>query len=128
MAWRLESTGTRRIVPTASDEDGIATVNLPRDSSLVLEQLLASGDFVLDSDSPKSIDFGACGGVAHYIVIRVKGGYVRATVTSTLGTAALFVEPAFELRSDNNSYTALTLQRPAGVEVVVNVFLGKRSS
>ena len=127
MSWRLEASGARRVVPTAADDDGISTVVIPTDSSVVFEQIYAAGEFDLTSDAPVSINLGAVSATVNFIVIRVKGGYVKVDLTSTLGMASLFVEPRIELRSDNNPYTVLTLTRPVGVEVTVNVFVGKRS-
>ena len=127
MSWRLEASGARRVVPTAADDDGISTVVIPTDSSVVFEQIYAAGEFDLTSDAPVSINLGAVSATINFIVVRVKGGYVKVDLTSTLGMASLFVEPRIELRSDNNPYTVLTLTRPVGVEVTVNVFVGKRS-
>ncbi len=127
MSWRLEASGARRVVPTAADDDGITTAIIPTDSSVVFEQIYAAGEFDLTSDAPVSINLGAVSATINFIVVRVKGGYVKVDLTSTLGTASLFVEPRIELRSDNNPYTVLTLTRPVGVEVTVNVFVGKRS-
>ncbi|TXH11837.1 MAG: hypothetical protein E6R03_14030 [Hyphomicrobiaceae bacterium] len=127
MSWRLEASGARRVVPTAADDDGISTVVIPTDSSVVFEQIYAAGEFDLTSDAPVTINLGAVSATVNFIVIRVKGGYVKVDLTSTLGVASLFVEPRIELRSDNNPYTVLTLTRPVGVEVTVNVFVGKRS-
>lgn len=127
MSWRMEASGARRAVPTSADDDGISTIIIPTDSSVVFEQLVAAGEFDLTSDSPVTIDLSAVSSTVNYLVLRVKGGYVKATLTSGLGAAPLYVEPRLELRSDNNAYTALTLTRPVGVEVTVNVFLGRRS-
>lgn len=127
MAWRMEAMGSRRVVPTTADADGIVAALIPSDSSVVFEQIMGAGEYDLTSDAPVTIDLSAVSATVNYIVIRVKGGYCKATLTSSLGTAQLFVEPRLELRSDNNPYTALTLQRPIGVEVTVNIFVGKRS-
>ena len=127
MSWRLDAAGSRRAVPTSSDDDGISTIIIPSDSSVVFEQLISVGEYDLTSDSPLSINLSGVSATVNYIVMRVKGGYVKAALTSDLGVANFYVEPRLELRSDNNSYTALTLTRPLGVEVTVNIFVSKRS-
>lgn len=127
MSWRLDASGARRVVPTAADDDGISTVVIPTDSSVVFEQIDAVGEYDLTSDAPLTINLSGVSATVNYIVLRVKGGYVKAALTSDLGVANFYVEPRLELRSDNNPYTALTLTRPVGVEVTVNVFVGKRS-
>lgn len=127
MSWRLEERGSRTITPLSSDTSGIPTPSIPIDETMVFSQIMASGDFVLDSDKPRNIDFGACNGEAHYIIVRVKGGRVDALLSTELGSSVLPVEPSVELRSDNVPFTSLALRRPVGVEVVCNVFLGKRS-
>lgn len=127
MSWRLDASGARRVVPTAADDDGISTVVIPTDSSVVFEQIDAVGEYDLTSDAPVSINLSGVSTTVNFIVLRVKGGYVKAALTSDLGVANFYVEPRLELRSDNNPYTALTLTRPVGVEVTVNVFVGKRS-
>jgi hypothetical protein len=127
VSWRLDAAGSRRAVPTAADDDGIGTVIIPSDSSVVLEQLICVGEYDLTSDSPLTINLSGVSATVNYIVLRVKGGYVKAALTSDLGVANFYVEPRLELRSDNNPSTALTLTRPLGVEVTVNIFVGKRS-
>lgn len=127
MAWRMEASGARRVVPTSADSDGIIAAVIPSDSSVVFEQIMGAGEYDLTSDAPVSVDLSAVSASANYVNIRVKGGYCKATLTSSLGASQLFVEPRLEIRSDNNPYTALTLQRPIGIEVTVNIFVGKRS-
>ena len=128
MAYRLEASGARRITPTASDDDGLLTGNIPSDSAVVFEAFYATGDIVLTSDAPVVVSFGpAMGSECNYLVVRVKGGRCNVTLASSLdATAVLPVEPRLEIRSDNLPYTGLTLQRPIGVEVVVAVYLGRR--
>lgn len=128
MAQRLEAAGARRVVPTSADEDGLVTAIIPTDSSVVFEAFMATGDIVLSTDAPVPVPFGpAVGSAANYLVIRVKGGRVDTTIVSPLGTATIPVEPRLELRSDNMNLTSLSLQRPVGVEVTVNVYLGRRA-
>lgn len=127
MAWRLEASGSRRVVPTTADDDGVVTAILPSDSSVVFEQILAAGEFDLTSDAPVAVDLSAVSAQGNFLVIRVKGGYVKATLSSSFGVAVLPVEPRLELRTDNTPISSLTLQRPLGVEVTVNIFVGKRS-
>lgn len=128
MAWRLESLGSRRAVPMSSDDDGIGTLLLPRDQSTVFEQVTYSGDFDLTDDNSLAINLGACRDQFHWCSVRVKGGACKLSLTSDLGTAVIPVEPAFEVRADNHPFTAISVQRFPGIEVTVNVFLGKRSS
>ena len=128
MAYRLEASGARRITPTVSDDDGLDVVTIPSDSSVVFEAFGTTGDIVLTSDAPVAVPLGpALGSGFNYVNIRVKGGRVTATLTSGLGSATLPVEPRLELRADNNPFSSLVLQRPTGIEVVVAVYLGRRS-
>lgn len=129
MAYRLEASGARRISSTAADDDGLVSpAVIPSDSSTVFEAYFSTGDIDMTSDAPVSIPLGpAIGSEFHYCVIRVKGGRVDATITTGLGVATLPVEPRLEWRSDNYPATALSLQRPLGVEVVVSVYLGRRA-
>lgn len=129
MSFRLEASGARRITPTASDEDGIVTATIPSCRSVVFSAFLATGDIVLTSDAPVVVNLGAAIGTDfNYLVVRVKGGRCNVTIASSLdATAIIPVEPRLELRTDNLALTGLTLQRPVGVEVTVNIYLGKRS-
>ena len=116
------------MVPTSADEDGLVTAIIPTDSSVVFEAFMATGDIVLSTDAPVPVPFGpAVNGAANYLVVRVKGGRVDTTLISPLGTATIPVEPRLELRTDNMNLTSLSLQRPVGVEVTVNVYLGRRA-
>jgi hypothetical protein len=115
------------VVPTTADDDGVPTAIIPSDSSVVFEQIMAAGEFDLTSDAPVTVDLSAVSAQANFLVIRVKGGYCKATLSSSFGVAVLPVEPRLELRTDNNPISSLTLQRPLGVEVTVNIFVGKRS-
>lgn len=129
MSWRQESTGVDRIVPQAADEDGIGTILLPRDSSVVYSQIVYTGDIVLDSDSPRVIDLGACVDSFNAYRVRVKGGLAKVILVSDLSVTPMILpaEPKAEGRSDNTKFTAISVQRAPGIEVTVNVFLGKRS-
>lgn len=89
---------------------------------------MATGDIVLGTDAPVPVPFGpALGAASNYLVVRVKGGRVDVTLVSPLGTATIPVEPRLELRTDNMNLTSLSLQRPTGIEVTVNVYLGRRA-
>lgn len=127
MAFRLESTGSRRIVPTASDEDGVGTILLPRDQSVVFEAVQSSGDYDLTDDNPLVLPLGACGASFNWCSVRVKGGACKLSLVSALGTAVVPVEPSYEIRSDNNPFTAISIQRYPQIEVTVNVTIGRRS-
>lgn len=130
MAYRLEASGARRITATTADDDGLVSpAVIPSDSSVVFEAYTAMADIVLSTDAPVPINFGpAIGADVNYLVVRVKGGRVNVTLASTLdGSAVLPVEPRLELRTDNLALTGLILQRPVGVEVVVSVYMGRRS-
>lgn len=129
MAYRLEASGARRISSTAADDDGqVSPAVIPSDSSTVFEAYVAMGDITLSDDAAVPVPLGpAIGDEFHYCVLRVKGGRVNATLTTGLGVAVLPVEPRLEWRSDNYPATALSLQRPTGVEVVVSVYLGRRA-
>lgn len=128
MAQRLEAAGSRRVVPTSADEDGLVTAIIPTDSAVVFEAFMATGDIVLSTDAPVPVPFGpAVNAAANYLVVRVKGGRVDTTLVSPIGTATIPVEPRLELRTDNMNLTSLSLQRPVGVEVTVNVYLGRRA-
>lgn len=130
MSYRLEASGARRIYSTASDDDGqVSPAIIPSDSSVVLEAYESQGPIQLTTDAPVSVPFGpAVGSQVHYICLRVKGGRVFASLTSAQGVAIVPVEPRIEIRSDNDPFTALTLQRQVGVEVSVDVYLGRRST
>lgn len=129
MAYRLEASGTRRVTPTSADDDGIQTAIIPSDSSVTFEAFIATGTIYLTSDAPVPIPLGpALVDEFNYLVVRVKGGRVNVTLASSLdATAIIPVEPRLELRTDNLGLTGLTLTRQTGVEVTVDVWLGKRS-
>ena len=71
MAWRMEASGARRVVPTSADSDGIIAAVIPSDSSVVFEQIMGAGEYDLTSDAPVSVDLSAVSASANYVNIRV---------------------------------------------------------
>lgn len=126
MADTLVISGSIQVSPTTGPQDGVPGETIPLDSSVTLQAKQAGSPYTLTSDSPVSVALGPCSKI-NYVRLRVVGGYCTARLTNGSGTQVLTFEPHLEIRSDTQSYTALTIQRPPAVQVTVHVFLGDKA-
>jgi len=117
--------GSRTCSPS-SGGDGQGEIGIPLDVVIALKTRFLAGEYTLTSDAPLSIPFGPVVN-AHVVVIRATGGPCKVSMTSTLGVAAVQAGPRLELNAEDAPVTALTVQRPAGVPITVEIFLGERA-
>lgn len=101
-------------------------------SSLISESLALSnkavGHYDLTTDAVQAVDLGGLTAV-NVIVLKTRGGKVKARLTSSDGaTQAIPVDDFALILSQSVNYTALDLTRVAGVETIVDVFLGQAST
>jgi hypothetical protein len=128
MSKRVIVTASLTAEPPSGLASGQSTLGVPTNVQIVCKATDDQSDIPLESDSARTINFGGGVTTAHVVKIAVRGGYVTARLTSASGTSQIVViEPEMMLISKTIGYTALTLQRPAGVQVYCDVTLGEKS-
>jgi len=124
MSFVYSVQGSRTCSPS-SGGDGRGEIGIPLEVTIALKTRFLAGEYTLTSDAPLSIPFGPVVS-AHVVVIRATGP-CKVSMTSTLGVAAVQAGPRLELNAEDAPVTALTVQRPAGVPITVEIFLGERA-
>lgn len=125
MIFRLE--GDYSSSPTSGQPSGQPDITSPLSELMYLSQHAVLG-LDLTSDPAVSVPFGSLSG-ANVVVIKAVGGPIKVTLTSSAGSAqAITVDGFATLMSETNAYTAMTVQRTAGIEATVNIFLGQAST
>jgi hypothetical protein len=94
---------------------------------LYLDRFESGGKLTLSGDAPVSVNFGSL--TAAHVVILQTTGKVRARLTTSDGaTQSVPVDPIFVLVSEGVPVTAIDLTRVSGVETIVSVFIGQRTT
>jgi len=126
-SWTVEAHGSVTATPNQSDQNGISSYAVPIDQSFVLQDIKAGSAYVLTGDAPRTVSIDPCLN-ATFVVLKVVGGYVRATLSPTSEQPfSVRVDPYLYVRCDSDPITAITIQRPPATEVTVHVFIGQRS-
>lgn len=126
MADTLTTAGSITTTPTTGPQSGIVSFAMPLDEQVVLKSKEA-GVYTLASDAPVTVSFGGVAN-ANVVFVRGYGGKLKLTLTSADGATQIVpVDPIGYLRSDKVPYTALTLTRDIGVQVVAHVLLGEKA-
>jgi hypothetical protein len=112
--------------PTSGSPSGSPAIASP-----ILEQLAlknqTTGTICLDADGPVAVPLGALTNV-HTFVIKTIGGKVTFRATSADGVQqAIPIDSFAAIISQSEPYTALEVERVAGVQTIVNFFLGERA-
>ena len=97
----------------------------------ILEQMSlqnkAIGDLCLDADGQVAVPLGTVVN-ANVVIVKTVGGKVTLRATSADGALqAIPIDPFGVIISASVPFTALTVERVAGVETIVNYFLGEQS-
>ena len=79
---------------------------------------------LLDADSAESVDLGDLAATGFHFIRVESDQELTVTVTSTVGTSS-YPAKFLILGSTTTPYTALTLQRPAGVAARAVVYLAQ---
>jgi hypothetical protein len=117
---------------TAGSALPIASSGDPDIPALIDERVLLDkkhyDEVILTSDSFVSVGLGGLTNV-HVLVLKVVANKVKLRLTSTLGSQQIIpVEEFLTQISLTVPYTAIDLQRDAGVVTKVQIFLGEKAS
>jgi hypothetical protein len=127
MSFVFRLDGSFSSSPTSGQPSGQPEINTPINESLYLDmQSVVSLD--LTSDAAVTVPLGSLSG-ANVIVIKTVGCPVKVTITSTVGTSqSIQVSSFFVLMNDTNAVTSITVQRTAGIEATLSIYLGQASA
>lgn len=83
------------------------------------------GYYELTADATQAVSFGGCTS-GNVLIVKTIGGKVRLRITSADGsTQAIPVDTFFALISLSVPFTAVDVTRTAGVETLVQTFIGQ---
>ena len=105
------------------------TNQFPIDDSLVLKEAQEHDAIALSADSAFTVTLVSVV-IAHVLIVRPVGGWCKVTITTTDGTSIVRVPANREMEvsfDETAPLTAITLTRPPGVPITVQVFLGEKS-
>ena len=118
--------GSLSLAPSLGAVSGIRGSAIPLDELLYVEQQMQN-TYVLDGDSPVSVQFGTLS-AANAVFVKADGK-VRVRLTSADGSQqSVPVDSVLLLTCQATGITAIDLTRVAGVDTTVEVFLGQKLS
>tara|TARA_Y100000593_G_scaffold86192_1_gene164457 strand:- start:217 stop:603 length:387 start_codon:yes stop_codon:yes gene_type:complete len=126
MADTFNLTGSYSSTPASvGTSSGGATISAPVDETVQLASRTQI-ELVLSADPAVAVSIPAAANI-NVVIIRTVGGKVKARFTSSDGaTQGVPVDPFAVVISESVNITALDVQRVAGVETTVKVFLGEK--
>jgi len=121
----LTFVGTLQDQPSVGNPSGVPSNTIAINEAWLLAHSGVLANFDLSSDSPQAVSFeGLPGGNATVIFVKPIGGSVDLTLTSGDGSAQVIpCDRVALLASSTVPFTALSLTRQPGVEIVVQVYL-----